>query len=94
MTVVLAARAASSVEAASIVAVPAPIVIASAVANLVASSAAPVTVVTLRVNDEATADKSWLVKVEAFKVVPAFRFMLLTAVTMAAITSSVVPLTV
>ena len=58
LTVVLAARAASSIVLASIVAVPAPIVIASTVANLVESRTAPSAVVTLRVNEAPTPDRS------------------------------------
>ena len=61
LTVVLEASAASSVVAESIVALPAPIVIASAVANLVASSTAASMVVTLRVPAEVIPLRSWFV---------------------------------
>ena len=61
LTVVLEASAASSVVAESIVALPAPIVIPSAVANFVASSTAPVAVVTFSVPAEVIPLRSWFV---------------------------------
>ena len=65
---------------------PAPMVMASAVASLALSSTAPVAVVTLRVKDVATPERSWLVYVEAFRVEAEFRFTLEVDVTTAAIT--------
>ena len=86
LTVVLAASAASSVLLASMLVLPAPMVMASAVASLALSSTAPVAVVTLRVKDVATPERSWLVYVEAFRVEAEFRFTLEVDVTTAAIT--------
>ena len=58
----------------------------SAVASFVASITAPLMVVTLRVNEEPTPERSWVVYVEAFRVEAEFRFTLEVDVTTAAIT--------